>query len=372
MIMGDTSRLSDFIEVCLSHNLPKEKLVTLLKESIQSGIRRLDEDPCDAENATKNDVSLQIATVFIILVASSLGVAFPLLAKYNERLNIHHFYIVLGKCVGTGVILSCALIHMIQPSTEALTSECLPKAFEVYPAFSFFFALVAALSMHLFEFLLTRYISGDGELEETKEVTEKNQNVDDSCELADIGEGQKVDYDDQQLARNAEEEKLMTQRISQAYMLEFGVSAHSVFIGLSVGVTSEKSELITLLVALIFHQMFEGIALGSRLSDATLGIWNEVLLGAVFAVSAPVGIAMGIGMYTTMNTNSDTFLITTGVLDGLCGGILLYTGFVFLLEDFSSDMRKCCHGKNQRLMEAGMFTSLWVSALLMAAIGLYL
>lgn len=330
------------------------------------------EDPCAAVIPENIDQGLQIASVFIILFASSLGVAFPLLSKYDKRLSAYRFYIVLGKCAGTGVILACALIHMIQPSTAALTSECVPAAFNTtYPSFSYLFAMVAALSMHLSEFLLSCYIFGNDELEETEQVEEEDQDVDDCCQFADKEEGQKVDNNHQQMASNLEQARLDAKHISEAYMLEFGVAVHSVLIGLAVGV-SDKDTLVALLVALVFHQVFEGVALGSRLSDTNLGLWNEVLLGAIFAVSAPVGIAIGIGVVTGLNTNGQAFLLVQGVLDGICGGILLYTGFVFLLQDFPSDMKLCCHGKHRRLMQAGMFITLWVFALLMAMIGMYL
>ncbi|KAF8283125.1 hypothetical protein TcBrA4_0077750 [Trypanosoma cruzi] len=67
--------------------------------------------------------------------------------------------------------------------------------------------------------------------------------------------------------------------------MEFGVTLHSVFIGLTVGITSD-AETKALLVALVFHQMFEGLALGSRLADASMRISLELLLALIFSISA--------------------------------------------------------------------------------------
>jgi zinc transporter 1/2/3 len=386
--MDGNAPLSDFINACLGQNLTNENLVNLFEEALQTGTRMLDqdEDPCAEAVPTDFDLSLHIASVFIILTASSLGVAFPLVAKYNKKLNVNHYSIILGKCAGTGVILACALIHMIQPSNAALTSECVPTAFNtVYPAFAYLFALIAALAMHFLEFILSSYFVGDSNLEEIEHVikeaqnvddshefgdVEKDQNVDDSHELGDVEKDQKVN-DSPQLESSSEQKRLQAKRLSEAYMVEFGVSVHSILIGLAVGVTG-KDDLLALLVALIFHQAFEGVALGSRLSDTTLGIWNEVFLGAIFALSAPVGIAIGIGIYSTFNANGETFLIVQGVFDGICGGILLYTGFIFLLLDFPSDMELYCRGQHERLMKAGMFFFLWVFAGLMSLIGMFL
>jgi zinc transporter 1/2/3 len=371
--MDGNAPLSDFINACLGQNLTNENLVNLFEAALQTGTRMLDEDedPCAEAVPANFDLSLHIASFFIILTASSLGVAFPLVAKNNKKLNINHYSIILGKCAGTGVILACALVHMIQPSNAALTSECVPTTFNtVYPAFAYLFALIAALAMHFLEFILSSYFIGDCNLEEIERVNKEAHNVDDSHEFGDEEKDQKVN-DSHQLASSLEQTRLNAKQLSEAYMLEFGVSVHSIFIGLAVGVT-DKDGLAALLVALVFHQAFEGVALGSRLSDTTLGIWNEVFLGAIFALSAPVGIAIGTGVYKTLNTNDGTFLLVQGVFDGICGGILLYTGFTFLLQDFPSDMELYCRGKHGRLMKAGMFIFLWVFAGLMALIGMFL
>jgi zinc transporter 1/2/3 len=80
------------------------------------------------------------------------------------------------------------------------------------------------------------------------------------------------------------------------------------------------------------------------------------------------------GVYNkTLNTNGEAYLlIAQGLFDGICGGILLYTGFMFLLENFGRDMELHCRGKHRRLMQAGMFMTLWVFAGFMSLIGKYL
>lgn len=45
-------------------------------------------------------------------------------------------------------------------------------------------------------------------------------------------------------------------------ILEFGILSHSVIIGLTLGISDE---FVTLFVALVLHQMFRGLGLGSRL-----------------------------------------------------------------------------------------------------------
>jgi len=99
---------------------------------------------------------------------------------------------------------------------------------------------------------------------------------------------------------------------------------------------------------------------------------EQVTLISIFSFAAPIGLAIGVGVYSTFNPNSQTFILAQGILDSLCAGILLYIGFGLLLKDFGEDMQRVCHGKNKTYKELGMFGGLWLGAGMMAMIGLYL
>jgi ZIP Zinc transporter len=222
-----------------------------------------DSDPCGLVEISAYDQSLQIASIFILLVASAVGVALPLLPKYSKTLSVNPYLIVLGKCAGAGVMLACALVHMILPSNEALTSECVPSFFNSsYPAFSFFFALLAALSSHLIEFLVESFISGKEGLGGPVDVGSHPKagaeeiNVDyplpvheqeGDVSKSDDGNLTKVKDDDVLYAKLAEAKQL-----SETLLVEFSLSVHSVLVGLALGV-SDGSTLVALLIALVFH-----------------------------------------------------------------------------------------------------------------------
>jgi solute carrier family 39 (zinc transporter), member 1/2/3 len=142
--------------------------------------------------------------------------------------------------------------------------------------------------------------------------------------------------------------------------------------GLATGVVAE-SELRGLLIALVFHQAFEGVALGSRLVDAGMPGWHEVVLSAVFSLAAPLGLAVGVGVTSSLNVSGETYLLVQGTLDGVCAGILLYLGFTLLAVDFPADMKRYCTGARAGAgWQGGMFLALWLGAGGMAFIGKYL
>ncbi|CAD2213866.1 solute carrier family 39 (zinc transporter), member 1/2/3 [Angomonas deanei] len=158
-------------------------------------------------------------------------------------------------------------------------------------------------------------------------------------------------------------------RVISAVCMEFGVTLHSVFVGLAVGLTTNK-ELKPLMVALFFHQLFEGMSLGSRLVDAKFADCLQVLLAVVFAVSAPVGIAIAtIAVAASPDHMAGTAFVTTlAVLNSLCGGILLYLAFSLLLHDFVSDMNRYGNGEGKGCLRRKciLYFALWFGMGLMA------
>lgn len=130
--------------------------------------------------------------------------------------------------------------------------------------------------------------------------------------------------------------KAFQQQIAAFLILEFGVLFHSVIIGLTLGTAGP--EFATLYPVIVFHQSFEGLGIGARLSSIPFPKklkWMPWFLCAAYGLTTPLAIAIGLGVRTTYNPSSDTANIVSGILDSISAGILLYTGFVELLaRDF--------------------------------------
>ena len=133
-------------------------------------------------------------------------------------------------------------------------------------------------------------------------------------------------------------------QMTAIFILEFGVIFHSIFIGLTLAVSGE--EFSTLYIVLVFHQSFEGLALGTRLASVEwpkAKRWTPYLLGAAYAISTPIAIAVGLGVRNSYPPNSSTTLIVNGVFDSISAGILIYTGLVELMAHefmFSTYMQR--------------------------------
>ena len=112
------------------------------------------------------------------------------------------------------------------------------------------------------------------------------------------------------------------------YVMEAGVLFHSILIGLTLVVAGD-SFYRTLLVVIVFHQFFEGLALGSRIPFLPEPIFpNKLIMGLAYAIITPLGMAIGLGVLHTFNGNDRSTIIAIGTLDALSAGILMWIGLV--------------------------------------------
>lgn len=323
-----------------------------------------------------------VIAVFLILAASLAGTLLPLLGKHLPSLRVHDFVFVLGKSLATGVVLGVALVHMLQPAEEALANECVPQSFrDVAGPAAYVICLAAILLMQTVEVFLKSLIThcltshpdgGDREAEDDAvEVTPFFSTSTPTPPAPQHTHSHFVDHVDLTADTSSNNR---VQRVMAAVLLEFGVSLHSIFVGLTVGVCAE-AELPTLLTALCLHQFFEGVALGARLAEADFNLSVESVFALVFTLSAPIGAALGVGITSSgvVNMSSAAYLLAQGCLDAFCAGILLYLGFGLLLADFPRDMGLHCTGSPLAAWRrAGMMLALWLGGAIMAFIGRYL
>ncbi|KAL6333002.1 hypothetical protein AAG906_020021 [Vitis piasezkii] len=115
-------------------------------------------------------------------------------------------------------------------------------------------------------------------------------------------------------------------------VLELGIVAHSVVIGLSMGASNNTFIINPLVAALCFHQMFEGMGLGGCTFQAEYKFLKKVLMVFFFSVTTPFGIALGIALSKTYKDNSPTSLITVGLLNASSAGLLIHMALVDLLS----------------------------------------
>ncbi|KAJ3491329.1 hypothetical protein NLG97_g5609 [Lecanicillium saksenae] len=156
----------------------------------------------------------------------------------------------------------------------------------------------------------------------------------------------------------------------QCMLLEAGILFHSVFIGMALSVATGPA-FVVFLIAVSFHQSFEGLALGSRIAAiqfprSSLRPWLMVL---AYGVTTPVGQAIGLFVHRIYDPASMGGLITVGLMNAISAGLLLYAGLVQLLaEDFISEKSYKILKGRKRLHA---YLSVVAGATLMALVGAF-
>ncbi|KAK3332152.1 Zinc/iron permease [Cercophora scortea] len=152
-------------------------------------------------------------------------------------------------------------------------------------------------------------------------------------------------------------------------LLEGGILFHSVFVGMTVSITIQG--FIVLLVAILFHQMFEGLGLGSRIAAVPYpkGSIRPWVLVVAFGTTAPIGQAIGLLARSSYDPNSAFGLIIVGVFNAISSGLLLYAALVDLLaEDFlSEEANRVMNGK----AKAQAFGYVLLGAIAMSIVGAF-
>merc|ERR1712098_647936 len=115
-------------------------------------------------------------------------------------------------------------------------------------------------------------------------------------------------------------------------VMESGIVFHSILIGITLNVTP-NSYFTTLFIVILFHQMFEGLALGTRIAalKSSTSFLTKVLMAGVFTLITPIGMAIGVGVLQHFNGNDPATIVSIGTLDALSAGILLWVGLVEML-----------------------------------------
>jgi zinc transporter 1/2/3 len=112
--------------------------------------------------------------------------------------------------------------------------------------------------------------------------------------------------EEKQQDHNKFEEVAFAQQFAAFSILEAGIIWHSVFIGLNFGVAG--SEWSTLYIVLMFHQAFEGLGIGARLSTIPFPQryknWLPWMCIAGYGITTPISMAIGLGVRTTYNSGS--------------------------------------------------------------------
>ncbi|GAA5896646.1 hypothetical protein JCM8208_004254 [Rhodotorula glutinis] len=317
-------------------------------------------DPCGAISTGR--LGLRIGSIFAILLTSLAGTLFPILAKRVKAFErtVPGSVFDFSKFFGSGVILATGFIHLLQPATEALGASytlsqggCISDGWADYP-YAFAFCLVSLYATFVSQMVFLRM------------GTERVGRAMGRARGGEEGEAARGEVTHVHLGRTRKrrtgppppprrrrrrssrprrrpaaaqskadplDENPVVAELMSAATLEFGVVLHSFIIGLTLSGTSDEG-LGTLVIIIVFHQMFEGLGLGTRLAVLDVSdkyAWLPWVGAVVFSFCTPLGTTIGLGIREGVSMSSGTGSVASGILDSISSGILLYTATVELI-----------------------------------------
>ena len=283
---------------------------------------------------------------------------------------------LFARYFGAGVIVATAFIHLLDPAYAEIGPQTCVGMTGGWAQYSWCPAIVLTSIMMIFllDFGAERYVEIKYGVQSEQDTQIAITRLDDAPGKDDANPTQvprvtntyEKRFDEEIVSTDAAAgEQSFRQQIVAFLILEFGVVFHSVIIGLNLGVVG--SEFGTLYVVLVFHQTFEGLGIGARMSAIPFKpkSWLPWALCAAYGLTTPISIAIGLGLRTTYNSKSFTASVVSGVLDSMSAGILIYTGLVELLaRDFLFNPLRTKDDKRLTFMLVCVFLGAGLMALL--------
>ncbi|KAG9250583.1 uncharacterized protein F5Z01DRAFT_677709 [Emericellopsis atlantica] len=306
------------------------------------------------------NVGLRVGLLFAILATSALGVFGPiLLQRYMPRkLNL---LFVLLKQFGTGIIISTAFVHLYTHATLMFSQPCVGAL--GYEGTTSALVMAGIFLSFLVEWIGNRVVLAKIKSEAALTAKERSR-------------------------------AMLSSEVVSVLVMEAGILFHSLLIGLTLVVAGD-SYFLTLFIVIVFHQIFEGLALGTRIGAlgtgqhihthglpdpatdsegnktaetlpiassssssssivASVSLRKKLILASLFAFITPIGMAIGIGVLNQFNGRDKSTLIAIGTLDAVSAGILVWVGCV---EMWSADWMTGAHGKQAELANADWITT---------------
>ncbi|KZF23736.1 Zip-domain-containing protein [Xylona heveae TC161] len=275
-----------------------------------------DTKSCDRIDRNYN-IPLRIGLLFVILATSAIAVFSPILLAQFTQVTLNSLAFTALKQFGTGVIIATAFVHLLTHAQLMFANECLGTL--TYEATTTAIAMAGAFLAFLFEYIGGRLVMsrssrksspGTDHGSDIEQVTPKEDQRKHGLTALGHGHG---------LAKSDDHFKVG--------VMEAGIIFHSILIGVTLVVAGD-SFFITLFIVILFHQMFEGIALGTRIAALSSHMITKFGMASAFAIITPIGMAIGTGVLKQFNGNSASTIVAIGTLDALSAGILLWVGLV--------------------------------------------
>ncbi|KAF5751432.1 zinc transporter 2 [Tripterygium wilfordii] len=259
-------------------------------------------------------ILVKVWCLIIMLVTTFAGGVSPYFCRWNES------FLLLGTQFAGGVFLGTSLMHFLSDSNGTfgdLTTKTYPFAFMLASAGYLLTMLGDCIIAHL-----TRSSEREirVEVEEGREAEEEQA----KAEKTDVNPV-----------------FLKTTSFGDTILLILALCFHSVFEGIAVGVSASKAEAWRNLWTISLHKIFAAIAMGIALLRMIpkRPFLVTVIYSFAFAISSPIGVGIGIAIDATTQGRVADWLYAISM--GIACGVFIYVAINHLIAKGFKPERNC-------------------------------
>lgn len=289
-------------------------LLSLIAAAAAHGGGDDEDSSADDQHVDLRSKSLILAKIWcliLVFVGTFVGGVSPYFLKWNEA------FLVLGTQFAGGVFLGTALMHFLSDANETfgdLTEKEYPFAFMLACA-GYLLTMLADCSL--------AYVYGKKEGQRSRSYGDLELQAGSTVQ----GKGSSGNG-----ATHHHPPSVAVGSLSDNILLIVALCFHSVFEGIAIGVAETKADAWKALWTISLHKIFAAIAMGIALLRM---MPNRPLLSCVsyafaFAISSPIGVAIGIIIDATTQGAVADWIFAISM--GLACGVFVYVSINHLLS----------------------------------------
>uniref|UniRef100_A0A1J3IKL3 Zinc transporter 11 n=1 Tax=Noccaea caerulescens TaxID=107243 RepID=A0A1J3IKL3_NOCCA len=245
-------------------------------------------------------ITVKIACLVIIFVLTFISGVSPYFLKWSQG------FLVLGTQFAGGVFLATAFMHFLSDSDETfrdlLTAEGESEPSPAYP-FAFMMACAGYMLTMFADSVIAHVYS-----KKTQSSSPNDLEVQGEDKSATTGTS-----------------------VGDSILLIVALCFHSVFEGIAIGISETKADAWRALWTITLHKIFAAIAMGIALLRMVPNrpLFSSITYSFSFAISSPIGVAIGILIDATSQGSTADWIFAVSM--SLACGVFVYVSVNHLL-----------------------------------------
>lgn len=311
--------------------------------------RLLEEEGKEENNSdTPENLALKIVSIFVFL---GMAMAFGLMPYYIKKFRTSTKFLSISNSFAGGLFLGIGLFHVLPEGAEMLEEFSLPWAY-----FCAYLSYALILFVEKVAFNSHSLLHGHGNSQKEPRISIEPVPELNTSERVSNKEGveEKLVENEQEQEQEHEHHEHEHEHGKKLgitpYILLLALGFHGLFEGIALGVQGEIRNALFLSLAIAAHKWAASLTLGISFIKTGIELKKMVIMIAIFALIGPVGIAIG------MIVRASADGIVQGIFLSISVGTFIYIACTeVLVEEFEHSENK--YWKFLAFIIGGIFTA---------------